>query len=87
MQKEGDELPAFVERMPSVEPHLVWYVEAFRSLANSRPVGMGLGPIPLSEIEAYVRLFGLVDDDLERFVHLIHALDAVYLKWANRKKQ
>lgn len=47
---------------------------------------MAAGPIPLSEIEAFVRLFGLVDDDLERFVHLIYAMDGAWLKWANKKK-
>jgi len=84
--KQGDDLPAFVERMPVLPDSLHWVRDAFSTLAASRNIGMAAGPIPLSEIEAYVRLFGLVDDDLERFVHLIYAMDGAWLKWANKKK-
>ncbi len=40
-------------------------------------MGMGLGPIPLSEIKAYIELFST--DDIELFVYLIHEIDRTYL--------
>jgi hypothetical protein len=41
----------------------------------------GVGPIPLSEIEAYLRIYGVVDqDEREEFVLFMQRMDAVYLQ-------
>lgn len=47
-------------------------------LHRSRPIGMSAGPIPLSEIECYVRLFEV--RQVESFVMAIDALDRIYLQ-------
>lgn len=54
---------------------------AFLDLAPGRPSGFGDGPIPLTEIEAYVRLFGHPGcDDAREFLMLIRACDAAFLE-------
>ena len=52
---------------------------AFLDLSPSRTAG--LGAIPLTEIEAYLRLFGHPGcDDAREFVALIRACDAALLE-------
>ena len=46
----------------------------------------GVGPIPLSEMKAYMELFRINDlDERDRFVRMIKALDRVYIKHTNDK--
>jgi hypothetical protein len=50
----------------------------------SRPVGMGIGPIPLTEILAYCELYDIEDrDELVRFVR---AMDDEFLRFNAEKK-
>lgn len=45
---------------------------------------MGIGPIPLSEIKAYLDLIEVTDlDEKERWVKMIRALDGVYVEHVN----
>lgn len=81
----GEELPLFVQNQPPLREDLHWIVEAFYRLSGSRQIGFGVGPIPLSEIDAYIRLFGLLDDDIDAFFRLITALDAVYIKKQSKR--
>jgi len=83
----NEELPLFVQKMPHLREDLHWIAEAFYRMTSSRQIGFGVGPIPLTEIDAYIRLFGLLDDDIERFYRLITALDAVYVKWTSKRAQ
>ena len=81
----GEDLPLFVQNQPPLREDLHWIVEAFYRLSGSRQIGFGVGPIPLSEIDAYIRLFGLLDDDIDAFFRLITALDAVYIKKQSKR--
>jgi hypothetical protein len=85
--QENEDLPLFVQKMPLLREDLQWIAEAFFRLTGSRQIGFGVGPIPLTEIEAYVRLFGLLDDDIDAFFRLISAMDAVFVKWNNKRAQ
>jgi len=50
-------------------------------------VGFGEGAIPLTEIEAYLRLFGHPGcDDAREFLMIIRACDAAYLEARGEKK-
>ena len=52
---------------------------AFLDLSPSRPAGVGA--TPLTEIEAYLRLFGHTGcDDAQEFVALIRACDGAFLE-------
>ena len=73
-------LPATLARMPELEPALAPYWQAFQDLSPSRRLGLDIGPIPLSEIWAYLEILGI--DETERrhdMVRFIRALDDEYL--------
>ena len=84
-QGDDEELPPFLEKMPQLRFDLAWIVEAFYVLSGSRQIGMGVGAIPISEIEAYIHLYGLIDEDIDRFIKLIAAMDSAYVQHANRR--
>ena len=58
--------------------HLGYIWEAFWCLTSSRSYGYSTGPIPLTEIRAYIELFSIAD--VHMFVTCIRAMDAQYLK-------
>jgi hypothetical protein len=64
-----------------------WYYDAFWMLDPGRPVYQGsLGRIPLSEISAYIELFGIVEIETRQlFIRMIRALDSVYVPRINAK--
>ena len=50
-------------------------------LASSRQFGMGIGPIPISEILAFVQYVGLDSAfERDRLLHLMGQADGVYLE-------
>jgi hypothetical protein len=70
-------LPALANR-PELPRELEETWEAFWSLNRSRQIGFSIGPIPLSEIRAYVELFRVVD--VRSFVECVRHMDGIYLK-------
>lgn len=58
-----------------------WYIDAFVVLSHSRPVGEFDGAIPLTEIGAYMGIYGIDgDDEKEEFALVIKQMDLAYLK-------
>lgn len=55
-------------------------VIAFNHLTHKRPVGMALGRIPMSEIVAYIQLFGAPMIPQDIFVELLEIMDEAYLE-------
>lgn len=88
MQEAGHEIQALINR-----PQLtIWtkdLYEAFYLLTDSRPVHFGgLGSIPMTEIEAYMRIDGIKDlESRYRFMTAIKAMDAEYLKLQKERKE
>ena len=92
MGRVGDKASKLIDILTDHDrPITAWAVEpkltdgnapiyaAFLDLSPSRPAG--LGAIPLTEIEAYLRLFGHPGcDDAREFVVLIRACDAALLE-------
>lgn len=74
--KTGKE-PAKLRELPDVEKY-DFYIDAFSILSRSRSVGFGVGGIPLSEIEVYIRLYDV--QDIERFIAVISAMDKAFMK-------
>jgi hypothetical protein len=65
---------------PEPEPHQQWLWVAFWQLSHSRQVGMGEGPIPVSEVEAYCRFYDITDlGEREWLLAGVQALDQEYL--------
>jgi hypothetical protein len=54
-------------------------------LNGSRQVGWSVGPIPLSEIKAYVDLFGI--DDHEMFTRCVRHMDGIWLQKHRQAEQ
>ena len=68
--------PALAAR-PEVAASLSVYVEAYDLLSALRPVGTG--PIPLTEIESYCRLFGWAGpEEVAELIEVLRAIDAVH---------
>ena len=82
------EPPLALQQMPRLYPDLRAIWEAFWFLHSSRPVGMSVGAIPLSEIVTYWRSldFVLDDDDFQMKVKLIREMDTVYLRWQRKQE-
>jgi hypothetical protein len=71
-------VPALRER-PELDEHLDFEWRAFRDLRNDRIVGMALGPIWWTSIDAYAIRHRIDDPDaFERFVFLMQAMDDAY---------
>jgi hypothetical protein len=57
---------------------------AFWTLSNSRAVGFGaVGFVPVTEIEAYARIYQI--DDVQLFLHYIRSMDVLYVKTTNAR--
>ena len=62
------------------DEHLRFEWSAFFLLSTERQIGMGIGPIPWSSIDAYARRFGVGNRDaFEDFTALVVAMDVAYL--------
>ena len=80
------EVPALQNR-PTLSQWVSEYWGAFQVLSGSRAAGQGgIGPIPLSEIVAYMECIYLHDvDDRLVFITMIQGLDSVYVKFINER--
>jgi len=86
MQDGGMEVAALKNR-PRLNQWVADYWEAFHVLGGSRIVHQGgVGPIPLTEIVAYMDTVYLrnVDERL-KMIKMIQSLDNVYVKHINAK--
>jgi len=63
-----------------------WYLQAYFTLATSRPVGMGIAYIPLSEIQAYVNMLPLIGT-VDEFIRIIRALDLHFVSFQEAKRK
>ena len=88
MQEGGREVPALQNR-PALNRWVCEYWDAFQVLIQSRAIHQGgIGPIPLSEIVAYIDCVYIRDvDDRLTFIKMIQSLDNVYVTHVNKKAQ
>lgn len=86
MQEGGLEVKALQNR-PAITQWVIEYWEAFQTLGNSRIPHQGaVGPIPLTEIVAYMDAIYLRDvDERLRMIKMIQSLDSVYVKHVNER--
>ena len=88
MQDGGIEIDALKNR-PRLNQWVTDYWEAFQILGGSRIVHQGgVGPIPLTEIVAYMDATYLrnVDERL-KLIRMIQSLDNVYVQHINEKSK
>lgn len=88
MQEGGLEVSALQHR-PRLNQWVSTYWEAFQYLGTSRALHQGgVGPIPLSEIVAYMDVVYLRDVDARlTFIKMIQSLDSVYVLHVNEKAE
>ena len=77
---EGHHVRQLDER-PELHDDLHLYYRDYKILSASRQLGFGEGPIPMSEIYAYIKI-KRINGDIERslFLERIMMLDAAYMK-------
>lgn len=80
-------MPKALEEQPEVDPALAHIYEAFHLLSAGRPVtGFGAGPIPATEIFAYLDFLGIRERDArEEIFRLLRMMDAYYLEHVSRQ--
>ncbi len=80
---------AALQNRPTLNQWVADYWKAFQVLGGSRAASQGgIGPIPLSEIVAYMDTVYLRDvDERLTFIKMIQSLDNIYVKHINDKAQ
>ena len=69
-----------------MQPEDMLFWQAFHDLSPGRTLtGFGVGPIPLTEIEAYCNLHGLDRQTSLDVMRFTRAMDAVYVEHVNAK--
>lgn len=84
LKDAGASIPECLEPPEILDGFGGWY-EDFFELSTERQIGMGLGPIPQSCIDA--RTAGWRYDDADMFSMCIRAMDAAYLAIRNGNKE
>jgi hypothetical protein len=73
------EVPA-LELRPKLTPFTERYYQMFETLINSRDLGMGIGYIPISEMNEVLNLYQVDSEERAYAVKMIQALDSVYVQ-------
>lgn len=61
-----------------------FYIRAFHELETCRrSTGMGLSPIPFTDIINYVNIFNV--EDVETFIHVIRVMDDTLIRLESKK--
>lgn len=80
-EASGVKPKALVDR-PALQPQNRLFLEAFYDLNPSRQIGMTIGPIPCSEVLAYVQLLGdYTADERLRLLRIVRRLDSAYMEF------
>lgn len=83
MLEAGEQPPSAYFDRPAIAAHLQEYWLAFCDLTTERQIGMGLGPIPASQIRDYAIELDLDGDEAELFFAVIRQTDDGYLSIVN----
>ena len=63
------------------------YMRVFTDLSRSRPVGMGVSAIPISEIKSYCDYFGITDlNERADLLFIIQQMDEQFISYCNSKQ-
>lgn len=62
-------------------------MRVFTDLSRSRPVGMGVSAIPISEIKAYCEMFGITDlNERADLLFIIQQMDEEFMNYVCNSK-
>ena len=86
MLEQGFPVPKAYLDKPELSPELLEYEDAFWILNTSRTIGFdAIGYIPLTEIEAFCRLFPVLD--VPKMVSIIRHMDRLFVDFHNEKRK
>jgi hypothetical protein len=83
--QDGGISPKALEAKPIIHEWMREYTNAFSILHGTRQMGMAPNPIMLSEILAYLKLYGT--DDTEAFIDYILHMDAIFMTASEAKRK
>lgn len=90
-REAGEPLPkklqALLEERTELSEAEAFYWAAFSYLSSCRAVGMAVGEIPWTAIDRYAERYQLAPDVGDLFAHLIHHMDAAYMKHQRAKEE
>lgn len=85
-EKRRGQVPEFLRDAPQIEEGLDLHWDAFSVLTTTRQIGQGvMGPIPWDKIMDYASKYDLDEEQGERMVAYIRAMDTVYLDHFHKK--
>jgi hypothetical protein len=75
-------IPEKILNAPQLQDELIFYLQAYLDLETERPVGFGLYRIPWHSIIKYAEYYNLSDEQSDKLIYLIRAIDnAMVKKW------
>lgn len=90
IEKQTGQTPQALRDAPSLDDDQVPFWNAYQRLSSSRQFsqGGGGGYIPLTEVAAFISIFGPEGCvDAEEFVRFVRSLDSVYCEISSKKAQ
>ena len=81
----GLPLPERIQNAPELWPGLALYFNGYVELTSCRSIGMGVGPIPVTDIVLYCNEKGLEGEQREDFLWIVQHLDQKYLDWSSKR--
>lgn len=85
MARAGFPVPRQALSEPELDEHLLEMLDAFWLLNTSRQNGFDVGYIPLTEIEAFCRMFPVID--VPGFVVIIRHMDRLFVEFHQEKRK
>ena len=79
------DIPPWIKDAPELDIGLDYYYEIFWDLSTERQIGMGLGPIPHSAIEAYAVNHNFNAEEAHDLFYLIKRMDVAFLQYSIEK--
>lgn len=76
----GRPIPDRINNAPTLTLGLEFYYAAFNELSTCREVGLGMGPIPWTEVRSYADSYGLPEEEAEDLHVLMAIMDEAFLK-------
>gem|GEM_PF-877422 len=84
---KGVKVKAF-DGIPELDESMVFYWNAFVVLSQSRPIGLGVGAIPLSDMKAFCDLMEITGvEERMTFIRLMQAMDSIVVEQAQQKER
>lgn len=87
-RKEAGHNVPFLDNMPKLSKESVPFYSAFELLSGCRPPAFDtrVAPIPLTELEAFLRLYKITDEvEVQDYVYLVKAMDALFIPFKERQ--